>query len=155
MTTNGQLNDTRGYHIKTTNSTCNMISGFRLIGPSGRGFSFSVQSNFNYCRKVLSIKIIWTTIITKICTPKSVLSWEFASVYIDLCHLLVSKTTKYHADVERVIEPSCSSWWELCASVTALDIPNGYTSLWPSSQHLYGVGKQNGTFGEENKIGLN
>jgi len=23
MTTNGQLNDTRGYHIKPTNSTCN------------------------------------------------------------------------------------------------------------------------------------
>ena len=105
MTTNGQLNDTRGYHIKTTNSTCNMISGFRLIGTSGRGFFFSVQSNFNYCRKVLSIKIIWTTIRTKICTPKSVLRCEFASVYIDLCHLLVSKTTKYHADVERVIEP--------------------------------------------------
>jgi len=30
MTTNGQLNDTRGYHIKPINSTCNMISCFRL-----------------------------------------------------------------------------------------------------------------------------
>jgi len=26
---------------------------------------FSVQSNFNYCRKVLSLKIIWITIKTK------------------------------------------------------------------------------------------
>jgi len=29
--TNGQLNDTRGYHIKPTNSTCN--SCFRIKGP--------------------------------------------------------------------------------------------------------------------------
>jgi len=56
MTTNGQLNDTRGYHITPTNSTCNMISCFRLKAPcsSVRGKTFlSAQSNFNYCRKVL------------------------------------------------------------------------------------------------------
>ena len=33
MTTNGQLNDTHGYHIKPTNSMSNLISGFRLKGP--------------------------------------------------------------------------------------------------------------------------
>jgi len=33
MTTNGQLNNTQGYHIHPTNSTCKMISGFRLKGP--------------------------------------------------------------------------------------------------------------------------
>ena len=33
LTTNGQLNDTRGYHIKPINSTCNMISWFSLKGP--------------------------------------------------------------------------------------------------------------------------
>ena len=84
LTTNGQLNDTRGYHIKPTNSTCNMISVFRLIGPCSSGLGqkkyFSVQSNFNHCRKVLSMKIIWINIRTKICTPTSVLRWEFASV---------------------------------------------------------------------------
>jgi len=32
MTTNGQLNNTQGYHIKPTNSMCSMISGFRLKG---------------------------------------------------------------------------------------------------------------------------
>ena len=32
MTTNGQVNDTRDYHIKPTNSTCNMISCFCLKG---------------------------------------------------------------------------------------------------------------------------
>jgi len=30
MTTNGQLNDARGYHIKPTSSTCNIISCFCL-----------------------------------------------------------------------------------------------------------------------------
>ena len=75
---------TRGYHIKPTNSTCNMISGVRLIGPCssvrGQNTFFSVQSNFNYCRKVLSKKNIWINLKTKICTPNSVLRWEFASV---------------------------------------------------------------------------
>ena len=32
LTTNGQLNDTHGYHIKPSNSTCNMISCFNLKG---------------------------------------------------------------------------------------------------------------------------
>jgi len=63
MATNGQLNDTRGYHIKPINSTCNMISGFRLKGPCStvRGKKrecLSAQSNFNYCREVLSMKTI-------------------------------------------------------------------------------------------------
>jgi len=60
MTTNGQLNDTRGYHIKPTNSTCSMISGFRLKGPCVTKKFLSAQSNFNYCqcRKVLSMKTI-------------------------------------------------------------------------------------------------
>ena len=53
MTTNGQLNDTCGYHIKQTNSTCNMNSCFRLKGPCASvcGNFFSAQPNFNYCRK--------------------------------------------------------------------------------------------------------
>jgi len=84
MTTNGQLNDTRGYHIKSTNSTCNMISGFRLKGPCstvrGKNMFLSAQSNFNYCRKVLSVKTILINIKTKKSTPKSVLRWESASV---------------------------------------------------------------------------
>ena len=44
---------TRGYYIKPTNSTCNIISCFRLKDPcsSLRG---QKPSNFNYCRKVLS-----------------------------------------------------------------------------------------------------
>ena len=87
MTTNGQLNDTRGYHIKPTNSTCNMISCFDLKGPCSSVRSkktvLSVQSNFNYCRKVLPKKNILINI--KKCTPKSVLSWEFASAkYMDV-----------------------------------------------------------------------
>ena len=72
MTTNGQLNDTRSYHIKPTNYTCNMISCFRLKCPC------SFVSNFNYCRKVLSMKNIWINIKTNKCTPISVLRWEFA-----------------------------------------------------------------------------
>ena len=43
---------------------------------------FSTQSNFNYCRKVLSMKHIFINIKTKQSTPKFVLRWEFASVYI-------------------------------------------------------------------------
>ena len=43
---------------------------------------FSVQANFNYCRKKLSRKFIWINIKTKKCTPKSVLLWEFASVQL-------------------------------------------------------------------------
>jgi len=31
----GQLNDTRGYHIKPTNSMCNMISYYRLSSYCG------------------------------------------------------------------------------------------------------------------------
>jgi len=58
MTTNGQLNDTRGYHIKPTNSTGNMSSGFRLKGScsSVHGKHFYCQRSQNY-RKVLSKKI--------------------------------------------------------------------------------------------------
>ena len=86
MTTNGQLNDTRDYHIKTNQLHVQHDSGFRLIGPcsSGRGkyFDFSVESNFNYCGNFLSMKNIWINIRTKKCMPKSVLRWEFASVYI-------------------------------------------------------------------------
>ena len=46
MTTNGQLNDTRGYHIKPTNSTCNMISCFRLkaLCSSVRSKTFFVSA---------------------------------------------------------------------------------------------------------------
>ena len=48
MTTNGQLNDTRGYRIKPTNYTCNMISGFRLKGPCssvrGKNIYFCVSA---------------------------------------------------------------------------------------------------------------
>jgi len=47
MTTDGQLNDTRGYHIQPTNSTCNMSSCVRLKGPCssvrGKHF-FSIKS---------------------------------------------------------------------------------------------------------------
>jgi len=56
MTTNGQLNDTHGYHITPTNSTCSMISCFRLKGPCSsvrdNNMFWAAQSNFNYCRKV-------------------------------------------------------------------------------------------------------
>ena len=76
MTTNGQLNNTHGYHIKPTNSTCNLISCFRLKAPCS-----SARSNFIYCRKVLSMKNSLINIKTKKCTPKSVLRLEFASVY--------------------------------------------------------------------------
>ena len=42
------------------------------------------QTNFNYCQKVLSIK----NILIK-CMPKSVLRWEFASVYVKIhCYFL-------------------------------------------------------------------
>ena len=86
MTTNGQLNDTCGYHIKPTNSTCNMISCFRLKGPCssvlGKNNCLSAQTNFIYCRKVLSKKNILINIKTKKCTQKSVLRLEFASVYL-------------------------------------------------------------------------
>ena len=94
MTTNGQLNDTRGYHIKPTNYTCNMISCFRLKYPCsfvrGKTFVLSAQSNFNYCRKVLSMKNIWINIETKTSKQKSVLRWKFASVYVafDICGTL-------------------------------------------------------------------
>jgi len=46
MTTNGQLKDTRGYHIKPTNSTCRMISCFRQKGPcsSVRGKKYFLGS---------------------------------------------------------------------------------------------------------------
>ena len=43
------------------------------------------QSNFNYCLKVLSMKKYFDKYKNKKCTPKSVLRWEFASVYINLC----------------------------------------------------------------------
>jgi len=66
MTTNGQWNGTRGYHIKPTNSTCNMISCFHLKGPCsfvrGQKIFLSAQSNSNYCQKALSMKNIWITI---------------------------------------------------------------------------------------------
>ena len=38
--------------------------------------------NFNYCRKVLSKTNILINIKTKKCSPKCVLHWEFASVYV-------------------------------------------------------------------------
>ena len=44
--------------------------------------NLSAQSSYNYCWKVLSMKNILINIKTKKCTPKSVLLWEFASVYI-------------------------------------------------------------------------
>ena len=96
ITTNGQLNDTRGYHIKPTNSTCSMISCFRLKGPCsfvrGPKFVLSAQSNFNYCLKVLSMKNIFINIKTKKYTPKSALRWEFASVYYNY-YKVIKKVT--------------------------------------------------------------
>jgi len=54
------LNDTHGYHIKATNSTCNMISWFRLKCPCpsvrGKQNFFSAQSNYKYCRSVIKEK---------------------------------------------------------------------------------------------------
>ena len=43
----GQLNDTHGYHIKLTNSMCNMISCFHLKGPCSfvRGKTFFCQGS--------------------------------------------------------------------------------------------------------------
>jgi len=45
---------------------------------------FVASLNFlsNYCGKVLSMKIILINKKNKKCTPKSVLRWEFASVYL-------------------------------------------------------------------------
>ena len=79
----GQLNDTRGYQIKPTNFTCNMISCFRLKGPCLSGSEkkhFFVK--FIYCGKWLSKKNICIKLKTKKCTPKFALLWEFPSVYI-------------------------------------------------------------------------
>ena len=74
-------NDTRGYHIKPTNSTCNMVSCFRLK---------------DHCQKVLSKKNILINIKTNKGTPKLVLCLEFASVYIDLfLFLLKSRHLPY------------------------------------------------------------
>ena len=57
---------------------------FCLKGPGssvrGKKDFLSAQSNFNYCRKVLSKKTIWIHRKTKKHTPKSVLRWGFASV---------------------------------------------------------------------------
>jgi len=59
MTTNGQFNDTHGYPIKPTNSMCNMISCLRLKGLCVAQHFLAAQSNFNYCRKVLSMENIF------------------------------------------------------------------------------------------------
>jgi len=63
MTTNGQLIDTGGYHIKSTNSTCNMISCFRLKGPC---LSMRAKNSLGHGRQILIIvkkcyqwKIFW------------------------------------------------------------------------------------------------
>jgi len=53
MTTNGQLNDTHGYHIKPTNSTCNMISGFRL-----KGLCSTVRGKKIFCQRSQILIII-------------------------------------------------------------------------------------------------
>jgi len=55
MTTNGQLNDTCGYHTKPTNSTCNMIFCFRL----------KANIFFVSAVKLLSMEIILIIIETK------------------------------------------------------------------------------------------
>ena len=100
MTTNEQLNDTHGYHIKPTNSTGITISCFGLkalcLSVGGKTFFLSAQSNFNYCRKVLSMKNILINIKNKKCTPKSVLRWEFASVYMYYTPLISSLKIKKH-----------------------------------------------------------
>ena len=55
MPTNGQLNDTRGYHIKPTNSTCNLISCFRL---KGRSLSVRDKNYFQRSQILLSKSVI-------------------------------------------------------------------------------------------------
>jgi len=62
LTTNGQLNDTRGYHIKPTNYTGNMISCIHLNGPC---------CQILIIVEMLSKKYILINIKTKMCTPKS------------------------------------------------------------------------------------
>ena len=85
MTTNGQLNDTRDYHIKPSNSTCNMISCFLLKGlcSSLRGKNCYFQhSQILIIVKSVIKENIFINIKAKKCTSKSVLHWEFASVYL-------------------------------------------------------------------------
>jgi len=53
MTTNGQLNNTRGYHIKPTNFTCHMISGFRLKGSCS-----SVLGKHIFCQRSQILVIV-------------------------------------------------------------------------------------------------
>ena len=65
MTTNGKLNDTRGYHIKPTNSMWNMISCFHLKGP------FCQRSQIFIIVEVLSMKNIWINIKTIIFLHKT------------------------------------------------------------------------------------
>jgi len=67
--TNEQLSDTCVYQVIPAKFTCSMISDFRLKSPCssvrGKNKCLSAQSNFNYCRKVLSRKNIWINIKTK------------------------------------------------------------------------------------------
>jgi len=72
MTTNGQLNDTHSYHIKPTNSTCNMISCFRLKGPCQRSqISIIVEKYFD--------KYIKTNVRQNPCCVGSLLQYNIPS----------------------------------------------------------------------------
>ena len=82
---NGQLNDTRGYQIKPTNFTCNIISCFRLKGPCS-----SVRDKKHFCQ----IYLLWKGVIkekylhktkNKKCTPKLV--FYYFSVLIWFPHI--------------------------------------------------------------------
>ena len=74
-----------------------------------KNYFLSAQSNFNYCRKVLSMKNILINIKTKKCTPKSVLRWEFASVYVQsLFCLFQILTITMPVQPRSWYHPSCS-----------------------------------------------
>ena len=60
MTTNGQLNNTRGYHIKPTNSTCDMISGFRIKGSCS-----SVLSKITFFVSAVKFKLLSKSVINE------------------------------------------------------------------------------------------
>ena len=70
----------RGYHIQPTNSTCNIIYGFRQKGPSssGRGKQYAV---IFYLLSKSFINENYLDKYNKKMYVKIVLRWEFASVY--------------------------------------------------------------------------
>ena len=86
LSNNNQLNDTHGYNIKSTNSTCSMISCFRRKGPCSSKKCVSAVKFYLLSKSVIDEKYFekkTTKMYAKICVALGV-CFSIFRLYVNL-----------------------------------------------------------------------